>query len=93
MGFLDALTATNPVASAVEGGVSGFLSTIGKTAKDLRAAFTGKEIIDANKAAELALKAQELESAIEQGVIEEDERDRVTYTEEIGEAEYKSYGE
>jgi hypothetical protein len=34
-----------------------------------------------------------VESAIEQGVIEEDERDRVTYTEEIGEAEYKSYGE
>ena len=34
-----------------------------------------------------------VDAAIEQGVIEEDERDRVTYTEEIGEAEYKSYGE
>lgn len=67
MGLLDAFTSTNPVASAVQGGVEGFFNTIGKTARDLRAAITGKEVIDANKAAELALKAQELESAIEQG--------------------------
>ena len=39
---------------------------LGGLAKDLRAAFTGKEPIDANKAAELALKAQELEASIEQ---------------------------
>mgnify|MGYP001589828808 CR=1 FL=1 len=67
MGLLDALTNANPIASAVEGGVSGFLGTIGKTAKELREAFTGEAIIDANKAAELALKSQELESAIERG--------------------------
>lgn len=42
-------------------------SGIGSLAKDLRSAITGKEPIDATKAAELALKAQELESNIENG--------------------------
>jgi hypothetical protein len=40
-------------------------SGLGTLAKDLRTAFTGKEPIDGNKAAELALKVQELESGIE----------------------------
>jgi hypothetical protein len=34
-----------------------------------------------------------VDAAIEQGVIEEDEIDRVSYTEEISEDEYKSFGE
>lgn len=41
-------------------------SGLGQLAKDLRAAITGKEPIDGTKAAELALKVQELESGIEQ---------------------------
>lgn len=67
MGFLDVLTSTNPVASAVQGGVEGFFNTVGKTAKELREAITGEAILDANKTAELKLKAQALEAAIEQG--------------------------
>lgn len=47
------------------GGAKEALEGIGSLAKDLRTAFTGKEPIDATKAAELALKAQELETAIE----------------------------
>jgi hypothetical protein len=38
---------------------------LGKLAKDLRTAITGREPIDATKAAELALKAEELEAKIE----------------------------
>jgi len=49
--------------------VGGIFSGIGQLAKDLRTAFTGKEPLDANKAAELALKVQELESNIEQARI------------------------
>lgn len=45
--------------------VGGLFSGIGQLAKDLRTAFTGKEPIDATRAAELALKVQELESGIE----------------------------
>jgi hypothetical protein len=41
-------------------------SGIGSLAKDIRTAFTGKEPIDAGKAAELALKVQALESSITQ---------------------------
>lgn len=44
-------------------------SGLGQLAKDLRTAFTGKEPIDATKAAELALKVQELDSGIEQARI------------------------
>ena len=47
--------------------IGGVFSGIGTLAKDLRTAFTGKEPIDATKAAELAFKVQELESAIEKG--------------------------
>ncbi len=49
--------------------VGGLFSGIGTLAKDLRTAFTGKEPIDANKAAELAMKVQELETAVEQSRI------------------------
>lgn len=49
------------------GGASGVLEGVGKLAKDIRTAITGKEPIDATKAAEIALKVQELESAVEQG--------------------------
>jgi hypothetical protein len=49
------------------GGASGVLEGVGKLAKDIRTAITGKEPIDATKVAEIALKVQELESAIEQG--------------------------
>jgi hypothetical protein len=45
--------------------VGSVFSGLGTLAKDLRTAFTGKEPIDGNKAAELALKVQELESGIE----------------------------
>ena len=45
--------------------VGGLFSGIGKLAKDIRAAITGKEPIDATKAAEIALKVQELEAQIE----------------------------
>ena len=44
--------------------VGSVLSGAGQLAKDLRAAFTGKEPIDANKAAELAIRAQELENGL-----------------------------
>lgn len=47
--------------------VGGIFSGLGTLAKDLRTAFTGKEPIDATKAAELALKVQELESRVEEG--------------------------
>lgn len=40
------------------------LDKIGSLAKDIRTAITGKEPIDATKASELALKAQELESQL-----------------------------
>ena len=49
--------------------VGGILSGAGQLAKDLRTAFTGKEPIDGNKAAELALKVQELEANVEQARI------------------------
>jgi len=49
--------------------VGGLFSGIGSLAKDLRTAFTGKEPLDATKAAELALKVQELESNVEQARI------------------------
>ena len=45
--------------------VGGVLSGIGTLAKDLRTAITGKEPISADKAAELSLKVQELETNIE----------------------------
>ena len=44
--------------------IGGVFSGLGTLARDLRAAITGKEPIDATKAAELALKVQELESSI-----------------------------
>jgi hypothetical protein len=46
--------------------VGGVLSGAGEFLKSIRAAITGKEPLDANKAAELALKAQELEATLEQ---------------------------
>jgi hypothetical protein len=45
--------------------IGGVFSGIGQLAKDLRTAFTGKEPISADKAAELSLKVQELETSIE----------------------------
>jgi hypothetical protein len=44
--------------------VGGIFSGIGTLARDLSAAITGKEPIDSTKAAELALKVQELETSI-----------------------------
>lgn len=69
MGVLDVLSNANPVASAVEGGVKGFLAGAGQLARDLRAAITGKEVIDATKAAELETKLVELEANIQQAQI------------------------
>lgn len=46
--------------------IGSVVSGLGTLAKDLRTAFTGKEPIDATKAAEIALKVQELEAQIEQ---------------------------
>ena len=40
-------------------------SSLGTLAKDIRTAITGKEPLDANKAAELALKVQEMETTLE----------------------------
>ncbi len=45
--------------------VGSAFSGLGQLAKDLRTAFTGKEPIDSNKAADLAFKVQELETGIE----------------------------
>lgn len=45
--------------------IGGILSGTGKLFKDIRTALTGKEPLDANKAAELALKVQEMETTIE----------------------------
>lgn len=45
--------------------VGGLFSGIGTLAKDIRTAITGQEPLDANRAAEIALKVQELESQIE----------------------------
>lgn len=45
--------------------IGGTLNGLGQFAKDIRTALTGKEPIDATKAAELALKIQELEANIE----------------------------
>lgn len=44
--------------------IGGIFTGIGSLARDIRAAITGKEPIDATKAAELAIKAQELEASI-----------------------------
>ena len=49
--------------------IGGLFAGVGTLAKDIRTAVTGKEPLDANKAAELALKIQELESNIEQARI------------------------
>ena len=46
--------------------VGNVLTGAGEFIKAIRAAITGKEPLDANKAAELALKAQELEATLEQ---------------------------
>ena len=45
--------------------VGGVLTGAGEFLKGIRAAITGKEPLDATKAAELALKAQELEAQLE----------------------------
>ena len=45
--------------------VGSVLTGAGQFLKDIRTALTGKEPIDANKAAELALKVQEMENDIE----------------------------
>lgn len=44
--------------------IGGLFTGIGTLAKDIRAAITGKEPISADKAAELALKVQELEFSV-----------------------------
>lgn len=49
--------------------VGGIFSGLGTLAKDLRTAFTGKEPIDQNKAAELAFKVEELNQKIEESRI------------------------
>ena len=46
------------------GGVGVALSSFGEFAKSIREAITGKAILDPNKQAELALKAQEMEQAL-----------------------------
>jgi len=46
--------------------IGSILTGAGSFLRDIRAAITGKEPLDANKAAELALKAQELEATLEQ---------------------------
>lgn len=45
--------------------IGGALSGLGQLAKDLSAAITGKEPINAEKAAEIALKMQELQAGLE----------------------------
>ncbi|OPY78081.1 MAG: hypothetical protein A4E65_02439 [Syntrophorhabdus sp. PtaU1.Bin153] len=49
--------------------VKGIFSGAGQLIKDIRTAITGKEPIDATKAAELSAKLQELDSAIQQGTL------------------------
>ena len=50
--------------------VGNVLSGAGQLLKDIRAALTGKEPINADKAAELALKLEELQSRINEGTIQ-----------------------
>lgn len=45
--------------------IGGVFSGFGTLLKDIRTAITGKEPIDASKAAEIAIKIQELETSIE----------------------------
>ena len=47
--------------------IGGIFSGVGQLARDIRVAVTGKEPISADRAAEIALKVQELESEIEKG--------------------------
>uniref|UniRef100_A0A6M3LVB7 Putative holin n=1 Tax=viral metagenome TaxID=1070528 RepID=A0A6M3LVB7_9ZZZZ len=49
--------------------IGGIFSGVGQLARDIRVAVTGKEPISADKAAEIALKVQELESSIDQARI------------------------
>ncbi len=50
--------------SEAAGAVGGLVESVGKAAKDIRAAITGKEILDPEAQAELDLKAQEIEASI-----------------------------
>ena len=54
------------LADLAAGGAKGLLEGVGSLAKDIRTAITGEEPLDANKRAEIALKVQELESAVMQ---------------------------
>ena len=65
MGFLGEILA---------GGAEGLLKGIGTFAKDIRAAITGKEILDPAKQAELLLKAQEIEAAQEKALLDFEEK-------------------
>jgi len=58
----------------ISGGAQGLLSGIGTFAKDLREAITGKSIVNAEKQAELLLKAQEIEAAQEKAVLDFEEK-------------------
>jgi hypothetical protein len=49
------------------GGAKGVFEGVGSLVLDIKKAITGKEPISAEKAAEIALKVQELQSLVEQG--------------------------
>jgi hypothetical protein len=67
MGLFDIFKSTTPaglITAATSGAAQGTLGAIGQTARDLRAAITGEDPIDAAAAAELAVKAQQIEADI-----------------------------
>lgn len=49
-----------------EGGVTGVFKGVGELAKDLRAAFSGKEVLSSEQQAELLAKASAIEAAAQQ---------------------------
>lgn len=49
------------LSDVIAGGGEGLIKGIGETAKDIRAAITGKSVVDPNKQAEIELKLQEME--------------------------------
>ena len=49
------------LSDVISGGGEGLIKGIGEAAKDIRAAITGKSVIDPNKQAEIELKLQEME--------------------------------
>jgi hypothetical protein len=67
MGLFDIFKSATPAGlatAATSGAIQGTLGAIGQTAIDIRTAITGEEPIDAAAAAELAVKAQQIQADV-----------------------------